>query len=257
MATHFNVDGYLARIGYAGVPAVTEACLRDLHRHAVMAIPFEATDIHFGKTISMELEAIYEKVVRRKRGGFCYELNYLFHELLQAVGFRSTMISASVYNEGVYGPPFDHLCLAIELNGLWLTDVGFGDLFFEPLPIRAGERFVDRDHDYQLQLVDPLTYDLLAAAPGAADFEPKYRFDLLPRQLADFSEQCRVTQTDPESHFVRNFICTLPTPEGRKTIRNGLLKIRRGNVKTEHQIKDETELLWVMAEHFGLEQGRL
>ncbi len=253
MPASFDPDHYLARIGYCGGTAVDAACLQDLHRHAVMAIPFEATDIHFGKTISMEPEAIFDKVVRRRRGGFCYELNYLFHQLLQSLGFRSTLISASVYNEGTYGPPFDHLCLAVELEELWLVDVGFGDLFFEPLPIRTDELFSDRDHDFLLKQVDPNTYDLLAAPSGTDGFAQKYRFDLQPHRIEEYAEQCRITQTDPDSHFVRNFICTLPTPDGRKSLRNGLLKIRQGDVKTERQLEDEVELLAVLAEHFGLE----
>ncbi len=77
--------------------------------------------------------------MRRHRGGFCYELNGLFCELLIAMGFRVHMLSARVRrDEGGFGPEFDHMLLRVDLEDPWLVDVGFGDSFVDPIVFRAG-----------------------------------------------------------------------------------------------------------------------
>lgn len=243
---------YLERINYHDELSVSLDCLRALHRHHVMAVPFEATDIHFGHEIKLDLDHIYDKVIKRQRGGFCYELNYLFSTLLRQLGFSTIIISAEVNNEGIYGPPFDHLSVVVDLDGPWLLDVGFGDLFMEPIQIRTDLIQPDRDNDYLLQATGPETFRLLASRHGEHDFTPKYRFKLTPRKIEDFAEQCRFKQTSPASHFVQNFICTLPTEEGRKTVKNGVFKVRQGGGVEERVINDEAELKEVLAEHFGL-----
>ena len=227
-------------------------CLQALHRHHVMAVPFEATDIHFGQRIRLEPEHIYEKVVIRRRGGFCYELNHLFSTLLQQLGFAVTIVSAEVNNEGVYGPPFDHMSIIVDLDGLWLADVGFGDLFFEPIRLQVGVVQQDRDNNLLLEEPKPGFFHLQAARRGTKDFVPKYRFALTPWHITDFVDQCRCKQESEESFFVQNFICTLPTELGRKTVRNGVFTVRRGAEVTELDIKGDAELREILATHFGL-----
>lgn len=253
MPAFFHLDRYLERINFQGQPTVDLDCLGALHRHHVMSIPFEATDIHFGQRISLEPGHIYDKVINRRRGGFCYELNYLFHTLLRRIGFKSSIIAAVVNNDGHYGAPFDHMSIVVELDGPWLLDVGFGDLSFKPIRIQPGNIQSGRDNDFLLEETGPDAFMLLAAKPGSKDFTPKYRFDLRPRSLEDFAEECRLKQNAPESYFVRNFVCTLPTEDGRKTIWNGTFKVRRGTETTEQSIEGDAELRELLAQHFGLE----
>lgn len=246
-----DVNQYLDRIGYDGEVSVSVECLKNLHRHHVISVPFEATDIHFGQRIKLDLEHIYDKVVIRRRGGFCYELNYLFRTLLQQLGFTTKIISAQVYNERSYGPAFDHLSIVVDLNGLWLLDVGFGDLFLAPIEIRPGLIQADRDSDFLLDELGAETFSLLAARSGEDEFVPKYRFSLRARCIEDFAEQCRFKQESPTSHFVQNIICTLPTKEGRKTIKNNVFRIRREGTLTEQTISSDAELRSILVDHFG------
>jgi len=95
-------------------------------------VPFENLDIHLKRPIVLEDNALFDKIVTRKRGGFCYELNGLFAALLRALGFDVVMLSAGVANpEREFGPDFDHMALLVTLEQSWLADVGFGDSFVE------------------------------------------------------------------------------------------------------------------------------
>jgi len=133
-----DVKAYLDRIAYRGSTAPNSETLRALHRAHLLAVPFENLDIALGRRIAMDLDAFVRKVVERRRGGFCYELNGAFAALLRALEFKVTLLSARVVGEGGReSPEFDHLCLRVELEESWLADVGFGELFLEPLRLHS------------------------------------------------------------------------------------------------------------------------
>src|SRR5271170_3784323 len=156
-----DVSAYLDRIGYYGSTAPTAETLRAVHRAHMMAVPFENLDIAAGRRIAMDEDAFVRKIVEQCRGGFCYELNGAFAALLQALGFRVTLLSARVAREGdAEAQEFGHLCLLVELEASWLADVGFGDSFVEPLRLEAGVeqpdsagtfRIVKRGERWQLE----------------------------------------------------------------------------------------------------------
>ena len=124
-------DAYLARIG-----AATDASLAELQERHLRTVPFENLDIHLGVPIVLDPAAMVGKLVDRRRGGFCYELNGSFAGLLRTLGHRCTLLAAKVCGEdGRLGPPFDHLALLVhdrEDGAPFLVDVGFGR--FAPIP---------------------------------------------------------------------------------------------------------------------------
>src|SRR5262245_26694734 len=131
-----DIEAYLKRIDYRGARTPTAETLRALHVAHLRTVPFENLSIHTGEPIVLEDEALFVKIVERRRGGFCYEANGLFAALLRALGFNVTMLSAGVANpEEGFGPDFDHMALMVTLDERWLVDVGFGDSFREPLLI--------------------------------------------------------------------------------------------------------------------------
>ena len=83
-----NLQAYLHRINYRGEQTPTAATLCQLHRAHLLAAPFENLDIHLGRPIVLDQDALFDKIVRRRRGGFCYELNGLFALLLRELGFE-------------------------------------------------------------------------------------------------------------------------------------------------------------------------
>src|SRR5215212_6141818 len=134
-----NITAYLDRIQDGGSRDPDAGTLRRLQVAHLLAVPFENLSIHWGEPIVLDDEALFDKVVARRRGGFCYELNGLFAALLRALGFQVTMLSAAVARaDGTFGPDFDHMALQVTLEERWLADVGFGDSFRDPL--RLDER---------------------------------------------------------------------------------------------------------------------
>ena len=146
-----DVQAYLNRINYDGTVAPTAETLRQLHLAHLLSVPFENLSIHAGEQIVLEDEALFRKIVSRRRGGFCYELNGLFAALLRALGFEVAMLSAQVANDdGGFSRDFDHMTLMVTSEQRWLVDVGFGDSFIEPLSLDRREAREQRNRAYRI-----------------------------------------------------------------------------------------------------------
>ena len=131
------ISAYLARIRYSGPLNCTSETLKQLQLAHLLTVPFENLSIHAAEPIVLDETALFDKIVRRRRGGFCYEVNGLFAWLLKALGFEVAMLSAGVANDhGVFSPDFDHMTLLVRLDEPWLADVGFGDSFVEPIKLK-------------------------------------------------------------------------------------------------------------------------
>lgn len=246
-----DVEAYLERIGYRGPLAATAETLRRLHVAHLLAVPFENLSIHAGEKVLLEDEALFDKVVSRRRGGFCYELNGLFAALLRALGFRVEMLSAAVARPGGgFGPEFDHMALLVNLEERWLADVGFGDSFVEPLrpdvrteQAQGGRAYrIDEDGD-RLRLMQ---------RKAGGGWEPEYRFGLEPHVFADYAGMCHFHQTSPESHFTRGRLCSRLTPEGRLTLSRLRLIETKGAEKSERELAGDEEYAAALLEHFGI-----
>src|ERR1051325_2319757 len=119
-----DIRAYLNRIDYDGPLEPTVETLRQLHAAHLLALPFENLSIHAREPIVLNDEALFQKIVVRRRGGFCYELNGLFAALLRALGFEVAMLSAGVMGaSGEFSPEFDHMALMVTLGERWLVDV--------------------------------------------------------------------------------------------------------------------------------------
>ena len=252
-----NLQAYLHRINYRGEQTPTAATLCQLHRAHLLAAPFENLDIHLGRPIVLDQEALFDKIVRRRRGGFCYELNGLFALLLRELGFEVTRLSAGVARaDGGFGPEFDHLTLLVRATALnpqsavWLADVGFGDSFREPLRfVEAIEQEQD-DRAYRLDR-NGAHYTLMQR--DADSWEPQYRFTLQPHTQAEYADMCRYHQTSPASSFTRKRVCTLATPAGRVTLSDRELIVTAHGKRTTQVLPDEPAIQVALREHFGID----
>ena len=246
-----DVEAYLRRIEYDGPRQPSAACLRALHRQHLFTVPFENLDIPLGNPIRLDLEQLCDKIVGRRRGGFCYELNGLFCELLKALGFHVGMLAAGVRrDDGGFGPEFDHMLLKVELEEPWLADVGFGDSFVDPIPFRAGGASEVNGRRYSVMPAGDEWQLLREDEKGRL---PQYRFRDVPRQLSDYAGMCRFHQTSPESHFTTSWTCSKATPDGRITLANMRLIVTRGGSREERPLTTEAEVRQCLREHFGIE----
>lgn len=246
-----NITAYLDRINYRGPVEPTAATLRGVHEAHMLAAPFENLDIHLGREIVLDEQKNYSKIVERRRGGFCYELNGAFAMLLRALGYDVKMLSAGVANlKGEFGPPFDHMTLLVELEKRWLADVGFGDSFREPLLLDEQGEQAQKWGAYRIARDgEQLTLEQRAGNL----WNPQYRFTLQPYNFTDFAEMCRYHQTSPDSHFTQRRTCSLATVDGRITLAGMRLITTAGGERRERELTGEQEYAAILRERFGVE----
>ena len=248
-----NIKAYLDRINYHGSLAPTAETLRGLQVAHLSAVPFENLSIHAKEPIVLEDQALFTKIVERRRGGFCYEANGLFAALLRELGFDVVMLSAGVANgEGTFGPDFDHMALMVLSDQRWLVDTGFGDSFLEPLLLDDRGEQVQGERAYRIR--DDGVHLILARRDNGKEWEPQYRFTLQPREYADYAEMCHYHQTSPESHFTRARICSLPTREGRITLNEmRFITTSKNGGRQERILASQEERTDILRQHFGIE----
>ena len=207
-----DIASYLQRIKISQLEKPNLSFLSELQEKHLLTVPFENLDIHQGKKIVLDENRIYEKIVVNERGGFCYELNGLFCWLLRSLDFTVSMVSARVYipTKDRFTSEFDHMVLLVNLEKVYLVDVGFGDTFRKPIALPDGI-VKDSSGAYRVQSFGsaPDTYILLKQENTI--WQHVYCFTAHPRVISDFEEMCTFNQTSPESHFTQEIICTIAT----------------------------------------------
>ena len=228
-------DSYLQRIGATRSSSLAE--LQELH---LLSVPFENLHTHMDIRIVLEIPWLYDKIVTQRRGGFCYELNGLFAELLRDLGHSVELLAARVYNGEKLGPPFDHLALVVD--GAWLVDVGFGAFSLHPLSWTSREdqqdpfgvfRLADHGEDVDVFMNGSLVY----------------RLERRPRSLAEFVPTCWWQQTAPESGFRKAPRASLARLDGRVTVTDEKVVITKDGHKTSTDVEDPAA---AFLEYFGL-----
>lgn len=246
-----DADAYLDRLDLHRPAIADAAALRVLQERHLDVVPFENLSIHLGEPIELTEEALFDKIVRRRRGGFCYELNGLFAALLRELGFDATLHAARMFSDdGTYGPPLDHAAIRVELDETWLVDVGAGRFSRSPLRLAAVDAQPDGEGEFLVLDVPYGDVDLLR------DGEPQYRLESRPRPLTDFVPMAWWQSTSPTSHFTHKPLCFLPTPGGRITLSGDKLIETVNGVRHETVLKDDEEVLAAYRKHFGIALDR-
>jgi N-hydroxyarylamine O-acetyltransferase len=244
-----TVRAYLDRIGARRPRVLDEAALRALHRAHLMTAPFENLSIHLNEPISLAEADLVSKIIARRRGGFCYELNGGFALLLEALGADVVRVAARVYGDGRLGPPFDHLALVVDLpggGGPWLADVGFGSHSTYPLRLDLGPLQDDPAGGFALADAGAGDVDVFK------DGQPQYRIERRERSLEDFVPTCWWQQTSPASHFTQGTICSRLTEDGRISVSGRTLIRTTGRSRTEEHLRTDDAVLAAYRAHFGI-----
>jgi N-hydroxyarylamine O-acetyltransferase len=250
-----NIADYLARIDYIEPVKPDAQTLRGLQLAHMLHVPFENLDIGLKRPILLSQEALWNKIIVQKRGGFCYELNGLFASLLNKIGFDVTYLNARVYNhQGALGIDYDHLALFVKIPGQsarWLTDVGFGDSFNEPLSFEERGEQAQGLRAYQLEQTSEGYITWQKNYDGS--WERQYFFDLQPHNFpADYEVACLYHQTSTESSFTRGSIISRATPDGRVSLEDGRLILTRNGQRSQHLLENEEEYHRLLRKYFGV-----
>jgi N-hydroxyarylamine O-acetyltransferase len=203
------------------------------------------------RPLVLEPDALYDKIVMRRRGGLCYELNGSFAHLLRSMGFRVDLLSAAVFRpNGAWGTPFDHLTLRVALDEPWLADVGFGrDSFREPLRLESPEPQERYGKTYRIVQSNTLRVLQLAETDAWTDL---YRFDLQSRTMHEYEATCIKHQTLPDAPFSTVPVVGLATLDGRITLVNRRLKIVAGANVDERDLPDDAARRDALRDYFGI-----
>lgn len=224
--TSFDLNSYFARIGYDGPRVPTLETLRALQRLHPQTIAFENLDPLLGRSPRLDIDSLQRKLVRSRRGGYCFEHNTLFGRALRALGFRVTGLGGRVVwnRPDDTPPPRSHMILRVTLDdGIYLVDVGFGLSPTGPLLFEPGLEQQTPHEPFRL-LKDGETYTLQAKLIGK--WQSFYQFDLQPQEAIDYEVANHYVSTWPTSHFVTSLIAARAAPDRRYGLRGNQLSIR-------------------------------
>lgn len=251
----FDLDAYFARIGYSGPRAPTLEVLHAITEAHTQSIPFENLDVLMGKPIHLDTDALFQKLVHERRGGYCFEQNGLLLQVLTEMGFQAAPISARVRLQRPrdYTPPRTHVFIRIELEGeSWLTDVGVGGV-----SLTAAIRLDTSDEQptpHEPRRIVREDGKLFHQIRFGSEWNDVYESTLEEMPLIDRELGNWYTSAHPQSHFRNRLIVARAGPDGtRLTVQDNEFSIRRANGQAEKQTITSSEmLLEILAVHFGL-----
>jgi N-hydroxyarylamine O-acetyltransferase len=253
VADGLDIASYFKRIGFDGTPAPTLETLKALHLLHPLQIPFENLDPFVGRPVLLDMAALQAKLVHSRRGGYCYEQNLLFMQVLTAIGFSCTGLAARVLWNRPDGAltARTHMLIRIDLeDGPWIADVGFGGITLTaPLLLQEG---IEQETPHEtFRLVKAGEYFVLEALIGA-EWRPVYRFGLEDHSALDYEITNYFLSNNPQSQFVHLLMAARPTREGRYTLLNNRLSFH-GTTSEKKELASAAEIEQALTEIFGID----
>ncbi len=253
MTTSLDLDAYFGRIGWDGMTRPSYDTLAGLVRAHMAAIPFENLDVLLGRGVRLDLASIQNKLVRARRGGYCFEHATLFAAVLERLGFRPVRHSARVTLAAARSTsPRGHMFLTVPVGDKWfVVDVGFGALapqFPVPLLDAAKRR---PDHATQWMARDGSLWVLRAKSEGKA--VDAWVSTLEPDNPIDFEMANHYIATHPASPFVNRMLLCALGADGLVTVMNRDATVWHGNVPHATRLPDRTALRRLLAQRFGFD----
>ncbi|MGW7256909.1 arylamine N-acetyltransferase family protein [Streptomyces sp. NPDC054834] len=265
----FELDAYLRRIGWEGEQRPDAETLRGVHLAHMRGIPFENLDALRRTAPSLEPADLAAKLLRSRRGGYCYEHNTLLSLALEALGYRVTRLTARVVvgAEDIASRPRTHMALLVEAPDdpqPYLADVGFGAIgaLLEPVPLVAGVEFHDAGrrhrlvhvpHDGPLEMWVLQAYEAKSGTSGEGAWAGQYAFTLEPFEKPDFEVINWHIGTNPRSPFTQRLYVQRVTADSHLLLSGRLLtETRADGTVTEQEVTDEAEARRLLDEEFGI-----
>jgi N-hydroxyarylamine O-acetyltransferase len=250
----FDLDAYLARIGWQGPLDLTLETLAGLTRAHISRIPFENVDVLLGRGIRIDLDSITRKIVVDGRGGYCFEHGTLFQAVLDHLGFRTIAHAARVV---VIVPkhqsPRTHMFLTVEIGGdRYVVDPGFGGhTAVVPIPLREGDDVRDGRDRHRMVRHEDGEWVLEAEIDGT--MTPLWMSTLEPQLPIDFQLANHWVSTAAASPFVNRLMLRSLTPHGRTSVMNRDVTVLSAGTTEKYQLADRQALRALLGEHFGFD----
>jgi N-hydroxyarylamine O-acetyltransferase len=247
-----DLQAYFDRIGFSGPARADLATLRGLHRAHLQAVPYENFDVQLGRPLTPDPTAAFEKIVGRRRGGWCYEMNGVFGLVLAELGFKVTRMAGAAMREMMGDVAVgNHLVLLVEIGGQpWIADVGFGDGTLEPFRLEPAAMAVG-GYAFRVEAMDEGWWRFHNHEQGGAR---SFDFRVAPADPALLAAKCQALQTASDSTFVLNAIAQRYRGETILQLRGRTLRrvTPPGAVETR-LLASADELVAVLAGEFDLD----
>jgi arylamine N-acetyltransferase len=250
-------NAYFDRINYRGAVEPTFEVLQDLMTAHTRTIPFENLDPLLGVPVDdLSPEALTDKLVHRRRGGYCYEQNGLLGYALTEVGFRVRRLAGRVIWMAPPGAPLPaqtHTVLAVTFpgsEGPYLVDVGFGgQTLTSPIRFETGNVQQTTHEPYRL---DDRGGGLVLQALVAGEWQPLYEFTTRTQPGIDLKVGSWFVSTHPSSHFVTSLMVALVTDDGRYNLAGRKLTIHRQGGSEKTLLADGAAVVDTLRDRFGI-----
>jgi arylamine N-acetyltransferase len=252
-----DVAAYFDRIGYRGPPEPTVETVHALVAAHNQSIPFENLDPLLGiPVVDLSAAALTDKLVHRRRGGYCYEHNGLMGYVLDELGFGVQRFAGRVVWMNPDGPlpAQTHQVLSVTVPGVddpLLVDVGFGGqtltspIRLQPGPVQETRhepyRIRERGDGYQLE------------AEISDEWQPLYMFTTRPQPRIDLEVGSWYVSTHPNSHFVTGLTAALVTDDARWNLRGRHLAVHRAGNTEKIRFDSAADVLDVLTDRFGID----
>ena len=251
-----DIEAYLARLGINNIPRADEDGLAQLIEAHILNVPFENFDIPLGLGIHLETDHLFEKIVTRRRGGYCFELNGLFGSLLDGLGFERHPVMARVWFRGPPAtPPLTHTLNIVTIgNTKFMADVGFGGTTARlPVPLYDQAVVEDVDGTVSLRKDDEFGFMLIRETPNGP--EEQFSTTGAPAYDSDLLLGNHYVSTHPASHFTQMAVGGIFTNDGRVGVTDSMLTTRTGWDQKSSPIETAEDYHSVLTTHFGIDLG--
>ncbi len=247
----FQHKDYLHRIGLTHDISPNLEGLISLTRHQLRTVPFENFEVLAGHPIDISLNAIWEKVITNKRGGYCFEVNALFLSVLTAFGFEARPLIARVHLSGTPGGRTHQISLVTMGDEKWLCDVGFGSFCLRaPLKFQLNNP-QNQDGEF-FRLISDADFGYVLQQLKEGEWLSLYSFTLDQVLQSDLEMGNYFTSTHPYSHFTKEGIAAIQTARGRITLRNYTLRIVNAGDEEVIQLQPGEDYLSALEKYFGI-----
>jgi N-hydroxyarylamine O-acetyltransferase len=253
--SEFDLDAYLARIGYTGPRKPTLDTLEAVHALHPAAIPFENLNPLLGWPVSLDLDSLQKKLIADRRGGWCFEHNTLFRHALEALGFSVTNLGARVVWNAPPGNPIgprSHMLLRAEIGGApYIADVGFGGNVLTS-PLRLEPHTVQATPHEPHRLV-PIENGFVLEFSMDGEWKPLYRFTTEPQFASDYEVSNWYLCNHPKSMFRQHLIGARTAADRRYALRNNALAIHRKGQTEKKTLTDAAALRALLETDLGIQ----